>query len=393
MKMKLTTLCLWSILLAGLSACSKVEYTQLENPSYLRVFNNLNLKIGLENKDEERPFLTMLIDPVLDNNGVPVSAAVKGDFLDQRAPYAPPYPSHVGSGNSVNNPEYPGRENVLVGPVLNGFDLSSWAQVPSGRHRVMFLYRPANAIPFFELEPQLRKKIAVDTVVELGAREVYTMHVLQKDFATRKTGVVIRTEIFHKLPLSDSLVYMNFYNYSSEGFWQADNSLKQDQFESGMLRYGIRDHMNIWLSLCKPGGFTTLPGYRFIQLGSVVRDAGSGKVAPYYSFPLYADPTSNHISTDIWQRFSILAPSIDPERNPYGDVAADTDGQYAVISCIGNGSRTNFEQRALHLPGMIVNIHSGQYNPRSFSTVNTIEIVNGNAYLTTIQRKYPPPVY
>lgn len=393
MNMKLTTLCLWGILLAGLASCSKVEYTQIENPAYLRVFNNLNLRIGLENKDEERPFLTMLIDPVLDASGMPVSAAIKGDFLDQRAPYAPPYPSHVGSSNSVNNPEYPGKENVLVGPVLNGFDLSSWAQVPSGRHRVMFFYRPTNAIPFFDLEPGLRRKVAVDTVIELGAREVYTMHVLQRDFMTKKTGVIMRTENFHKLPLSDSLVYVNFYNYSSNGFWQADKSLKKNQWASGHLQWGIRDHMNIYLSLCKPGGNTHIAGYKYIQLGSMLRDSETNRTAPYFSFPLYADLASDHISTDIWQRFSLLAPGIHPERNPYLEVATETDAQYAVVACIGNGSNTSFIRGGLHLPGMIVNIHSGMYNPRSFATVNTIEVVNGNAYLTTIQRKYPPPVY
>jgi hypothetical protein len=50
-------------------------------------------------------------------------------------------------------------------------------------------------------------------------------------------------------------------------------------------------------------------------------------------------------------------------------------------------------QGAIVVPNMIVNIHSGTYNPRSFATVNTVEIVNGNVYLTTIQRKYAPPVY
>lgn len=381
------------LLLFGLSACSKVDYTQIDKPAYLRVFNNLNLQIGLENKDEERPFLTMLIDPVLDKDGYPTGAAIKGDFLDQREPYAPPYPSHVGSSNSVNNPEYPGKENVLVGPVLNGFDLSSWAQVPSGRHRIMFLYRPTNSIPFFELEPALRRKIMIDTTLDLTEGEVYTMHVLQRNFLTKENGLLMRKEVFHKLSLSDSLVYVNFYNYSADGFWEADNDLKKDQFLSGLLQNGIRDEMNIWFSLCKPEGLNALPGYKFGYMGQVHRDAVSGEVTPYYNFPLFADPASDHISTDIWQRFSLLAPGIDPEKNPYGDVAADTDGAYAVISCIGNGTRTSFEQGALHLPGMIVNIHSGKYNPRSFSTVNTIEIVNGNAYLTTIQRKYPPPVY
>jgi len=40
-----------------------------------------------------------------------------------------------------------------------------------------------------------------------------------------------------------------------------------------------------------------------------------------------------------------------------------------------------------------VNIHSGKDNPKTFATVNTIEVVNGRIYLTTIQRKYAPPIY
>ncbi|HEX8021210.1 MAG TPA: hypothetical protein VF500_14800, partial [Mucilaginibacter sp.] len=78
------------------SGCSKVEYRKIDSPAYLRVFNNLNYTISLQNKDEPVPFLTMLIDPQTDQDGMPVSAAIKGDFLDQRDPYAPPYPSHAG---------------------------------------------------------------------------------------------------------------------------------------------------------------------------------------------------------------------------------------------------------------------------------------------------------
>ena len=375
------------------SACTKVDYTEIEHPAYLRVFNDLNLKIGLENKDEERPFLTMLIDPQMDESKLPVGATIKGDFLDQREPYAPPYPSHVGSSNSVNNPEYPGKEAVLVGPVLNGFDLSSWAQIPSGSHRVVFYYRPTNTIPFFNLEASLRKKVLLDTILTFEEGEVYTMHVLQKNFLTKEPGVLVRKEVFHKLSLSDSLVYVNFYNYSAAGFWQADDKLKQNRFESGVMRYGLRDEMNVWFSLCKPGGLTTIPGYKFSYMGQMKREVVSNSVTPYYSFPLFADAGSDHISTDIWQRFTILAPGIDPEMVPHGDVAQGTDGAYGIISCMGNGTRPSFDGGALFLPNMIVNIHSGIYNPRSFSTVNTIEVINGNAYLTTIQRKYAPPVY
>ncbi len=45
------------------------------------------------------------------------------------------------------------------------------------------------------------------------------------------------------------------------------------------------------------------------------------------------------------------------------------------------------------LPNLIVTTHSGVYNPRSFGTVNTIEIVNGSMHLITVQRVYDPPVY
>ncbi|ULT26714.1 hypothetical protein KUH03_07730 [Sphingobacterium sp. E70] len=44
-------------------------------------------------------------------------------------------------------------------------------------------------------------------------------------------------------------------------------------------------------------------------------------------------------------------------------------------------------------PGLTVNVHSGTANPRTFGVVNSIEVVNGNAFLTTVQRKYPQPIY
>ncbi|WP_343303449.1 hypothetical protein AAHN97_17970 [Chitinophaga niabensis] len=384
-----------AILLFGMTACSKVEYTKIDEPAYLRVFNNLNYSIGLANKDEQRPFLTMLIDPVLDKDGMPIGAAVIGDFLDQRAFYAPPYPSHIGSSTSVNNPEYPGKENVLVGPVLNGFDLSSWAQVASGKHRYLFLYRPTNSIPFFNLETSLKKKVLLDTTIQLDAGEVYTMHILQKDFTTKENGILLRQENFHKLPLSDSLLYVNFYNYSSDGFWQADKSLKKEQPLKNMLQYGIKDEMNVWSSLFKGQTLgTAVPGYLFNYMTTIRRNTGTGEVTRYYSIPLFADPASDGISTDIWQRFNILAPGMHPTNMPYNDNADDTHCNYGVISCYSNGTQKPArEESAFMLPNMIVNVHSGTHNPRSFATINTIEFVNGYAYLTTVQRKYPPPVY
>ncbi|NLR64200.1 hypothetical protein HGH92_07770 [Chitinophaga varians] len=393
--MKLTFPIVIAGLLAVFSSCAKIEHKKIDDPAYLRVFNNLNYTVSIENKDEEQPFLAMLIDPETDTSGMPVSAAIVGDFLDQRDGYAPPYPSHVGSSNSFKNPEYPGKESVLVGPVLNGFDLSSWAQIPSGKHRVMFMFRPVNNTPFFQLEERLKKKVLIDTVLQLDSHEVYTLHILQKNFRTKKNGMVLRQEVFHKMPLSDSMIYVNFYNMSADGFADADISLKKRIPQSGLLMFGVKDVMNVWFSLFTNDELRNpVPGYRFRYMTSLRQNNTSNVVQPYYSFPLFAANGTDGIRTTAWQRISLMVPGMNPENNPYNDQApAEVLGNYAVISCYGNGTKPGFERDILTVPNMIVNIHSGTNNPQSFATVNTIEIVNGRAYLTTIQRKYPTPIY
>ena len=384
------------VLLLFAAGCSKVDYAKIDDPAYLRVFNNLNYTIGLENKDEAVPFLTMLIDPEMDQEGIPVNAAIKGDFLDQREPYAPPYPSHIGTGVSFKNAEYPGKENVLVGPVLNGFDLSSWAQIPSGKHRIVFLFRPVNSVPFFELDPKLKHKVLIDTTMVLDSKEVYTLHVLQKNFVTKKNGIYLRKENFHKLPLSDSLVYVNFYNMSAKGFLEASKDQKTSYKKSGALYGGIKEEMNIFYSLYTSEKTMNDPvfGYQNRLLGKLTRNSEVLEVSPYYNFPLFADGKSNGIFTNIWQRIDLMAPGMDPANNPYESFQLETSGNWAPVNCMTDGkSQLTGNDNAAQLPNMIVNIHSGIYNPRSFSTVNTIEIVNGNVYLTTVQRKYAPPIY
>jgi hypothetical protein len=385
-------------LLLIVSGCKKINYAKIDDPAYLRVFNNLNYEIGITNKDEPIPFLTMLIDPVMDGQGMPISAAIKGDYLDQREPYAPPYPSHIGNGSSVNNPEYPGRQNVLVGPVLNGFDLSSWAQIPSGKHRVVFMFRPKNSIPFFDLEARYKRSVLIDTNLVLDSKEVYTLHILQKDVATKENGILLRKENFHKLSLSDSQVYVNFYNMSSKGFWQIDNYSKTGNgknFEKGVLANGIKDQMNIFYTLYKgaPALKTSIAGHTRKLMTSVSRNTSAVEVSPYQSFPLFADGDAGGITTDLWQRFELLAPGMDINNVPYGFNTQENDNSWAPINCVLNGKTKLSSDNGATLPNMIVNIHSGVYNPRSFATVNTIEIVNGNVYLTTVQRKYAPPVY
>lgn len=386
----------------ALSACKKVDYTRIERPAYLRVFNDLNYVFNMGEKDGRVPFLCMLVNPVLDADGKPTGGEITGDFLDVRDPYAPPYPSHIGSSTSVNNPEYPGKENVLVGPILNGYDLSSWAQVPSGKLRFMFLYRPKNTVPYFQLEKKLQGDVMLDTTLELTGSEVYTLHLLQKDFAATQKQALLRRESFHKQPFSDSLVYVNFYNYSADGFWQSDDKLKPRNNRMGRFQYGIKDQMDVFLTLYRNQSDAivsnyygkAVAGYKGKYLTTLIRNNSSSAVNPYLSFPLWADPTDDGIRTESWQYFDFFTPGITPATNPYGRSDVGTGCNWTTLCCLKNGSEKPYDSRDFAvLPNMLVSIHSGVYNPRSFATVNTIEVVNGSVYLTTIQRKYPAPVY
>jgi hypothetical protein len=389
------------LLLFCISACGKIKYTEVNNPAYLRVFNNFTYNLTVENKNEQFPIFTMLIEPKFDSNGVVTGAEVIGDFLDKRDYYAPPYPSHVGNSTSVFNPEYPGKENVLVGPILNGYDLSSWAQVPSGKKRVMFVYRPKSEVPFLQLQQHLRTKILKDTVLNLEQGEVFTLHLLQKDFNTRESGLILRKEQFHKIPLSDSLVYVNVYNMSAKGFWQANSGLKDKYEEMGILNYGIKDVMNLYYSLINydkgPGLWTekAIPGHHKAFMGTIHRDTESDTVHPYYSFPVFSTASTDNISNKIWQRFFFIPPGSSLENYLNLDIFLDNQGSFASINCFGNGLVRPFADLggAAMLPNLMVNVHSGKNNPRTFGTVNTLEIVNGKVFLTTVQRKYAPPIY
>lgn len=413
------------------TGCQKIEYTQMDSPAYLRVFNGLNRLNVMGDEDDNLFYLCMLVNPEYDGNGIPVSAEIVGDFLDQRDRYAPPFPSHIGVSTSVDNPEYPGKEPVLKGPVLNGFDLSSWAQVPSGDMHIVFLYRPKSSIPFFELDNQYKRNVLSDTTLRLEAGEVYTLHVLEQDFDTRERGVLLRHETFHKLAFSDDRVYVNFYNYSARGFYQASESRKvaPAMTVQDLMQLGIRDTMDVYLSLFRGQEYQTrrsgsgivltndsLAGSAFdrVFFASVKHDGFSGSVMPYASFPLWIGDETERIHTDQWQRFYFLSPGLnirshayseyglsDGQNNYTGGVITKTGGNFGVVNCLLQGQRifnsalsTDREYHAgVGVPNLVVNTHSGVDNPRSFATVNTVEIINGQVYLMTVQRRYAPPVY
>lgn len=374
------------------AGCRKTDFATLSSPAYLRVFNCLDYTITLDNKDNPQPFLVMLVDPQLDADGTAAGAAITGDFLDLRDVWARPYPD--AANTTVYQKEYPGTAKILAGPILNGYDLSSWAQVPSGKHRVLFLSRPLSTVPFFSLDKNQRKQVLVDTTIELTAGEVYTMHVLNQDYVTNKKGVYLRNETFVKQSFSDSLVYVNFYNLSSNGFYENAPDILSGGVDP---RNKIRDTMNVFCTLNKAVNATTsipLAAVTGLSMGAVVRSL-EPHVAPYYSFPLFADTTANRVFTgNVWQLFTFLKPGLTPGNIGYH--AFLPAGNYMALA-VGPYGNTRDEIRAEVMAdirsGLIVSERSGIYNPRSFATVNTVEYINRKFFVTTIQRKFDPPVY
>ncbi|HEY9258116.1 hypothetical protein [Chitinophaga sp.] len=376
-----------------ISSCRKTEYVVLNNPAYLRVFNCLEFTTTLDNKDAPQPFLAFLIDPVLDDYGIPISAVVTGDFLDQRADWARPYPD--AASNVLWQKEYPGTKRVLAAPIVNGYDLSSWAQVPSGKHRIIFRTRPLNNTPYFELDRMERGITLIDTTVDLSAGEVYTMHALIAEYASQRPFMYLRQETFPKQPFADSLIYVNFYNLSSENFYTKSPDAEPN---ADLSNTKLKDTMNIYYSLNKRNNatITPLPGYKGIPMGQIVHSLQPA-VAPYFSFPLFPDSSSNKIFTgNMSQTFGFFAPGFSPETLPYpgflpvGVFSAITMGDYGDN---GKTTYTPFAVRCDLRTGLVVSIHSGTNNPQSFATVNTVEYINRKFYVTTIQRKFIPPVY
>ncbi len=229
-----------SILFAGLciaawSGCKKYEIEpQVEDPAYIRVFNDLAIPKDFAHGQQASPFLAFLMDPQTDAAGIPSNAAIIGDFLGTRQLYSPSYAANEANSSVGNNTtggplahqdppnltpvkyEYPGNEHVLTAPVINGFDLSAWAQVPSGKHRIMFVLRPQNAIVFKDLSPSIRSGILLDTTIMLEKGELYTLEVVSRDLDKGKYGLYIRKEQFIHQAFDANKQYVGFVNLSGE---------------------------------------------------------------------------------------------------------------------------------------------------------------------------------
>lgn len=216
------------------NSCKKYELEPaIKDPAYVRVFNNLSTTIDVLHGQQKTPFLSFLLDPQVDEKGVPVNAGTIGDYMTTRKLYSLSFAADEANssvGNSTKggdnqpgppnltpvNYEWPGNAHVLTAPVINGFDLSAWGQIPSGTHRIMFVIRPENGIGFKDLSSDIRKDILVDTTINFEKGEVYTLEVVSRDLDKSDYGLYVRKEQFIHQAFDENKIYTAFVNLSGE---------------------------------------------------------------------------------------------------------------------------------------------------------------------------------
>lgn len=197
-------------------SCKKYpQLASLHQPAYLRVFNDLNYVLGPANSSAPSNEITFLLDPVTDKTGLPVGASIIGDYITVRELFSASYPANAGNIGVTRQPEWPGSVTVLTAPTINGLDLSSWAQVPSGKHRIMLMGRPQTDTPFVNLPASARTTVIADTTIDLSAGEVYTVEAALFDEATNSTGAYIRRENFTRTAFTNRNNYLSCYDLTA----------------------------------------------------------------------------------------------------------------------------------------------------------------------------------
>lgn len=389
------------ILAAG---CKKYEESPLvSNPAYMRVFNNLPSGTGAIHSGRVAPFLTFLMDPVTNASGIPVSAEVTGDFLGPRQLFSLSYPinsANNGMSGTVGGPgggtlypvnyEYPGNEHVLTAPAINGFDLSAWAQAPSGKHRIMFVTRPQNNTPFRQLSEVIRSNVLLDTTLEFLPGEVYTLEVISRDLDNSQYGLYVRREQFIHQAFEPDKMYVGFVNLSGKTPVSADYGFGSVYPARAGVYCTYKVAMNHSRDQMEP-----LPGYNNAYFATIGGRMDTNIV--YQSLPLL--PRKDFFEQDTLRPYM-------PDgmiMNGYGGTGTlpqcifsfmdiERPGRPGMITCTAN-PRTfnNFNPEAtfarLYAPNLnlIVNSNNAYH---IYPALNILEIVYDRVYLMQIQKGF-----
>ncbi len=397
-----------SLLLIVMAGCKKYEETPpLSNAAYIRVFNDLAFTVDVWQSGQSAPFLTFIMDPHMDGAGVPDTGAVVGDFLATRQLFSLSYPineanSSVGTSPAeqinIVNYEYPGNAHVLTAPAINGFDLSAWAQAPAGSHRILFVTRPQDNVPFKQLSASNRSNILLDTVVNFEKGEVYTLEVVSRDLDNKKYGLYVRKEAFIHQSFETNKLYVGFVNLSGK----RPLSAQYDFVHFYPDNIGIYYTYNIYDDQASIGfeydpKYNPLPGYDNAYYTTLRTTMDT--VIPYMALPMlpqstffrqdtlrtYADKTafipglpSSKFGTLPYVKFSLVDPS--------------TVSSAFTLSCIGDPTTFNSydptnSSALFYTPNLNLIVNTGNAY-HVYSTLNIMEMIYDRVYLMQIQRGF-----
>lgn len=366
------------------SGCKKYELKPLEQePAYIRVFNNLTFNVDFLNHTQTPPFLTFLMDPEVDAAGVPNNAGIIGDHLGTRQLYSASYPINAGNSSVVNgypvNYEYPGNAHVLTAPVINGFDLSSWAQIPSGKHRIMFVVRPQSSTAFKDLGTVQRGSVLIDTTINMEKGEVYTLEVVSRDLDNNKYGLYVRKEQFIHQAFDENRLYAGFVNLSGK---------KPEQSKYGTAFYfPDKVRINSTYNICNDARTTSTNSF-FVPLAGydntyyTTLNSKFDQAISYLPLPML--PQSAFFHQGVLRTYDTATGKV-PATMPYvsfnlldADLPLTSPTGY-IVSCMGDPVDPST------LPNLNLVINSNNHF-KVYSTVNIFEMVYNRVYLMQIKR-------
>jgi hypothetical protein len=403
------------ILLIAATGCKKyAEAPLIQNASYIRVFNDLPLAVDPLHTGQAAPFLTFVMDPQMGANNVADSGAVIGDFLGTRELYSLSYPINE-ADNSVGhttldergdpvqvslNPinfEYPGNAHVLTAPAMNGFDLSAWAAVPGGKHRIMFVLRPQNSLPFTQLSVTIRNRILIDTVVDFEPGEVYTMEVVSQDLDRDKYGLYVRREAFIHQSFEENKLYVGFVNLSGVeprtskyGFTNMFSAQTNIYYT-----YNIYDDVKNASQTVPDIIYNPLPGYDHTYYTTL--NTRMDTVIPFLALPLL--PESSFFRQDTLRTYMKAIPGIfniagfgtlphfEFDLRDAQNIGPSFNIRSSGDPRIFNHYDVNVTRATKFTPNLNLAVNTGSAW-HIYSTLNIMEMVYDRVYMMQIQRAF-----